>query len=1643
MRDAKIELDEEVFIRFEHNATTPQSRTFLLNDLRIGTADLVPPSVVRQVPEGVTPGVVDFVEVTFSEPVQPLHLDQVTIHGPTGQVIGLSSAPIDTGDQRTFILPLATTAGVPGVYDVMIEGTVLDLAGNSLDTGVNSKPYVGVFRVAAAGRFEPSEMEGFEAGGIAALPSWEFAATTGHVDVADVESGHAVGLYSEGKDGSQAAVLVVDLSDYANRSDLELDFDLFFGELTYQDVFVSFSGDGLNWRGDIELVYRQSGFNRYVIDLDQALNHSSIVFDEDVFVRFHRYYRSDSRAPFIQLDNVHIGDLDLFAPTIESIQRDGEPTEPVGRFTVTFSEPIEPLNQDRITVTDPLGRPLELAGPPVDTGDHRSFSFELAMPQYGAGNYRLAIGPNVVDMYGNASELLVGTFAKLARAAIFPVWESFDGTPELALEHWTFSTATGVINITNDGDAHSGGSSLEFETGQSQLSNDNGTATVMVDTSTRASDQSLVLDFWASGVGGLARIEVLVSADGNLWRSLGNITCGDSGYTQAHFDLWGELTANGMQVDDRVFVQFRHRDSILPVRLDDIRVTSMDLDGPAVLTAAPIVSDDRLTGLAVTFSEPIMGLTPSDITLRGPFGEPVHVASSATKDNRTFSLFLEESHTAGVYLLTISADVQDLAGNRLNMNGGAINGNSFILSIEFAATPAPFPLAESFEVSDLSALSGWYFSTADRASITSDYSPLEGTSQLLLSGDTPFRDAKATLTVDLAGRAEGERTTLDFWAKATSGSQRITVYARNSGQPPQRIDILYLSTEFEHFNFDLDREIGTHVRLDEIVFFDFLTSNANSPLRNVLIDSVRVSDEDVVGPQLLSLTPDEPIPGTVPSLTLAFDEGIAGFPSTAIRVTDPGGNLVAIDDGPVAQADGRSYVIRFSDPLSAAGTYHVVLDGTIRDFAGNGLNQYRLPRNGDAYTFTFTVTVTPVSFPYEQTFEGIDLSDLHGWQFEAQSGGIQATSEMAPQAGLKHLLFTESLGNDFRDAILAINLDEQFDSAGNVSLEFWARGERFYDRLELAVSGDGLEWNVLENLELSDDYTQFVYDLRSRLADAWIEMDSDVYVRFRHETGDVAIDNVRISNADVLGPFVTAQTAIFTDDGSVTGVTLMFNEPVTDSGPNHLEFLDPIGSPIAIVAPLVASDNGRTITAYFSESQLQTGTFTVRVGSDTRDLAGNSLNQDQGSRNAVPYQGTFHVEAVPITIPYFQDFENVDDHLPGWEFQSADGRFAITTENLPHAGSYHLTSLHETNDGRDAVLVVDLSAHAQATDLVLDFWAKSIRTSPPNYVRVSLSADGDVWTDIETLYPGTTYQHFQLDLDAGLDAAGIASDRDVFIRFLPITNSSYISYQFALDDVAIRRTDTIAGDIDGNGGLDVADADALSLAIVNLSNNPAFDLNQDGEISEVDLVTWVEELKGTLLGDANLDYSVDTLDYAAWYTHWTTGGTAWSTGDFNADGLTDGSDFNIWFVNRFHTATAPPTLPSPVRQPRAAATIAVAEVFAVLPPPSIYSHLPGPVRRVPSQLSDAFCALLPADHALAEARESIKRSIAPSAQRTPNCYRPRSYRTRNPSITCTRHETPIRNHTKYLADPSITDAVFAGHGLARITRLAASWLCER
>ncbi|MCA9217845.1 MAG: PEP-CTERM sorting domain-containing protein [Planctomycetales bacterium] len=101
-------------------------------------------------------------------------------------------------------------------------------------------------------------------------------------------------------------------------------------------------------------------------------------------------------------------------------------------------------------------------------------------------------------------------------------------------------------------------------------------------------------------------------------------------------------------------------------------------------------------------------------------------------------------------------------------------------------------------------------------------------------------------------------------------------------------------------------------------------------------------------------------------------------------------------------------------------------------------------------------------------------------------------------------------------------------------------------------------------------------------------------------------------------------------------------------------------------------------------------------------------------------------------------------------------------------------------------------------------------------------------------------------------------------------------------------------DLNNDGVCDAADIDALSALVNANQNDAAFDLDNDGQLTQADRDVWVRDLMNTYFGDSNLDGEFNSTDFVAVFSvgKYESGQPAgWAEGDWDGDNLFNSSDF--------------------------------------------------------------------------------------------------------------------------------------------------------
>ncbi len=114
--------------------------------------------------------------------------------------------------------------------------------------------------------------------------------------------------------------------------------------------------------------------------------------------------------------------------------------------------------------------------------------------------------------------------------------------------------------------------------------------------------------------------------------------------------------------------------------------------------------------------------------------------------------------------------------------------------------------------------------------------------------------------------------------------------------------------------------------------------------------------------------------------------------------------------------------------------------------------------------------------------------------------------------------------------------------------------------------------------------------------------------------------------------------------------------------------------------------------------------------------------------------------------------------------------------------------------------------------------------------------------------------------------------------------------------VRVARSLWTLGDFNRNGALDVEDLDWLSEEVRRDTHDLRFDLNLDRIVDGVDRQLWIEEIRHTYFGDANLDGEFESQDFvevfvAGEYEDDIAGNSTWASGDWNGDADFTTDDF--------------------------------------------------------------------------------------------------------------------------------------------------------
>lgn len=157
----------------------------------------------------------------------------------------------------------------------------------------------------------------------------------------------------------------------------------------------------------------------------------------------------------------------------------------------------------------------------------------------------------------------------------------------------------------------------------------------------------------------------------------------------------------------------------------------------------------------------------------------------------------------------------------------------------------------------------------------------------------------------------------------------------------------------------------------------------------------------------------------------------------------------------------------------------------------------------------------------------------------------------------------------------------------------------------------------------------------------------------------------------------------------------------------------------------------------------------------------------------------------------------------------------------------------------------------------------------------------------------------------GADSPGFGSIMGSIGGASILQNDEYAARQFLYPFVRVP------GDFNADKTLTVEDVDLLLSEIGEPDPRGWFDLTEDERVNLDDRTAWVE-LRGTYIGDANLDGQVNATDLNALALNWLADdATSWGQGDFNGDGHVNAMDQNDLALNWLSESIEATSVPEP------------------------------------------------------------------------------------------------------------------------------------
>ena len=846
---ASLDADQNVSFRFQ--ILSPGGE---LSDVRLGIVDVFGPYVSDLQPileSGETGDALRGIQLQFNEPVQRLDSNQVVVIDGGGNRPPLSVDPVPGGDGRTYRINIEEGQILPGQVTVGVYPTVVDHAGNALnpDQGTqNGELQVLTFSLDEQAGHAPFSHQ-FGSSKESGTPNFTIVSDSGHIRLVEADgqiNSRTLELTRTPVGGIQIVRFKFDLST------AQMDAPLVFGFQAEADNYpfrVEVSGGGVGWWPFREIGYDSARVSHY-FSLAPALSEAGITWDNDVYIRIVHRNLTTTASGRLQLDDIRLKNNQVARPWVTSFTPH-ESHVPVSGFDIHFSEPVLGFTADAISVTDPYGTLLELAGEPIDRGDRQTFGVRLEHSAQVAGFYDVWIEGSITndkgyrldqDQVSPAGEPVHWPLRFLPFPLSVPWSEDFEGIGSTPLAGWEVGPGVRIGQ-----GALPSGRYLEMPPASEIV--------LLVDLSGYASDPRLAFDFTASAIVAESEqitIRLEASGDGATWTEVDAVQL-DGSVRHFQWSLAQELALRDIALDDDVFFRIRADAFFHDFRalLDRMRIGVDDAMGPDLVTMRPRATSIRggIGEVFVGFDEPVSPLTQEDVQVLSPSGLGIRLFGDPRmgSDGRSARLVFESSQTlGGDYIVSVHPTVTDIHGNALNVNKDRENGEAaYVERFHQAARPLSVPHEEDFERKELGSLDGW---VADAGKGRIDIVSVNGTSALALSSGSP---SVVGFSLGAPGQPRPGEVIITFSAKRASDSTHSALFFQFSDGGDTwntwgTTQLIGLATEWQTFTFDIGELLAaTSQLIEERVHVRFYYRSAAFPENQAFIDNVRLASQIV------------------------------------------------------------------------------------------------------------------------------------------------------------------------------------------------------------------------------------------------------------------------------------------------------------------------------------------------------------------------------------------------------------------------------------------------------------------------------------------------------------------------------------------------------------------------------------------------------------------------------------------------------------------------------------------------------------------------------------------------------------------------------------------------------------------------------